>query len=222
LCGTWYRLSAGGLNRGVRPPTSHEEIAAALFFRSAFGHPTVMFRRNIFDATGLRYDETARDAEDFDLWVRLRGHTRFANLPEYLLRYRLHGHQASSQNIARQREAASRVRLNQLSLLVPGASQDEKTLHLRVCDYHEFKSLSELLNARAWLDHLQAMHRGAPLFEPRAFARALAVTWAHCCRRAALGRGELLKAYWSRRYGALDLRMMLQHAAFAYRAMTSR
>jgi glycosyltransferase involved in cell wall biosynthesis len=222
VCGTWYRMSGGGLIRGVRPPISHEDICATLFFRSAFGHPTVMFRRQLIEVTGLRYDGAARDAEDFDLWVRARAHTRFANLPEYLLSYRLHGKQVSNRNATGQDEAAGRVRLSQLALLMPQASEGEKALHLRVCDRHEFTSLPELLEAGTWLDHLQAAHRRRPLFAPRAFGRALAVAWAHCCRRAAIGRGALFHAYLGRRYAVLDMRTMLQHAAFVYRTMVNR
>jgi glycosyltransferase involved in cell wall biosynthesis len=54
-----------------------------------FAHPTVMLRRSVLEEHGLRYDESFRTAQDYELWSRLLIHTRGENLPEPLLRYRL-------------------------------------------------------------------------------------------------------------------------------------
>lgn len=54
-----------------------------------FAHPTVMLRLDVLDAHGLRYAESFRTAQDYELWTRLLTVTRGANLPEPLLRYRL-------------------------------------------------------------------------------------------------------------------------------------
>lgn len=54
-----------------------------------FGHPTVMLRAAALASHGLRYDETFRTAQDYELWTRLLPVTRAANLTEPLLRYRL-------------------------------------------------------------------------------------------------------------------------------------
>src|SRR5204863_8008786 len=54
-----------------------------------FAHPTVMLRLDLLDRHGLRYDETFRTAQDYELWTRLLTVTRGANLPEPLLKYRL-------------------------------------------------------------------------------------------------------------------------------------
>lgn len=59
-----------------------------LFFKSPFVHPTVMMRRSLLAEVG-GYRQEARDAEDFDLWVRMVSVTQAANLPAALLRYRL-------------------------------------------------------------------------------------------------------------------------------------
>jgi glycosyltransferase involved in cell wall biosynthesis len=54
-----------------------------------FGHPTVMLRRAIIEQHRLRYDESFRTAQDYELWTRLLMHTQGANLRQPLLRYRL-------------------------------------------------------------------------------------------------------------------------------------
>jgi glycosyltransferase involved in cell wall biosynthesis len=54
-----------------------------------FAHPTVMFRLDLLDEHGLRYDERCRTAQDYELWTRLLAMTRGANLREPLMKYRL-------------------------------------------------------------------------------------------------------------------------------------
>lgn len=73
-----------------RFPTRDETIRIRELFVNSFSHPGSMFRREIVHAVG-GYDPTYWTAEDADLWSRLRPHTRFANLEEPLVRYRVVG-----------------------------------------------------------------------------------------------------------------------------------
>ncbi|MCM1235286.1 MAG: glycosyltransferase [Ruminococcus flavefaciens] len=59
-----------------------------------FGHPTVMWRRDVFLREKLFYRNTPY-SEDFELWKRVVELFPCANLKEYLLVYRLHGASAS-------------------------------------------------------------------------------------------------------------------------------
>ncbi|MEE9405594.1 MAG: glycosyltransferase [Algisphaera sp.] len=57
---------------------------------NCIAHPTIMFRRAIFDAAGGRYDPAYETAEDFECWLRMSRLTHMACLPEPLLDYRIH------------------------------------------------------------------------------------------------------------------------------------
>lgn len=59
-----------------------------------FGHPTVMWRKDIFLRKNLFYRNTPY-SEDFELWKRVVELFPCANLKEYLLLYRLHEESAS-------------------------------------------------------------------------------------------------------------------------------
>jgi glycosyltransferase involved in cell wall biosynthesis len=91
LVGCWYRrVAEDGTPRGTsRPPTDDATIRARQLFVNSFLHPGVMFRAGVVRAVG-GYDERYWTAQDADLWVRLRDHTRFANVPEALVTYRTH------------------------------------------------------------------------------------------------------------------------------------
>lgn len=60
-----------------------------------FGHPTVMWRKEVFLRAGLFYRDTPY-SEDFELWKRVVELFPCANLKDYLLLYRLHGESASA------------------------------------------------------------------------------------------------------------------------------
>lgn len=60
-----------------------------------FGHPTVMWRKDVFLREKLFYRNTPY-SEDFELWKRVVELFPCANLKEYLLMYRLHGESASA------------------------------------------------------------------------------------------------------------------------------
>jgi O-antigen/teichoic acid export membrane protein len=71
-------------------PTTHAAILEAFSRFNAVAHPAVTFRRATVEAAG-GYQHPERAAQDYELWSRLAaGGRRFANLPEPLLRYRVH------------------------------------------------------------------------------------------------------------------------------------
>lgn len=69
--------------------TSHVEIKWQSLFSTPLFHPTVMARAKILKDN--RYDESFYNSEDYELWSRLlfTTSTRFANLTEPLLYYRV-------------------------------------------------------------------------------------------------------------------------------------
>lgn len=70
-------------------PETDSEIRSRILFINPFVHPTVVFRRSVLDAAGF-YDENLRDAEDWDMWLRIGIRGKFYNLPTYSV-LRLYG-----------------------------------------------------------------------------------------------------------------------------------
>ncbi|MDO9356848.1 MAG: glycosyltransferase, partial [Solirubrobacteraceae bacterium] len=90
-------MDAGGRPTGHVSsfPTAPARIAEALMTRGCvLRHPTVMARRPALDAVGA-YRRVVEGAEDYDLWLRLSERAALANLPDVLLRYRIHDAQVS-------------------------------------------------------------------------------------------------------------------------------
>ena len=76
-----------------RVPFEHAVIKWYLCFGCPIVHPTVMMRRDVVNQAGGYSEEVT--TEDYDLWQRLSGTTRLANLSDVLLCLRKHRRNAS-------------------------------------------------------------------------------------------------------------------------------
>lgn len=83
VIGTSYINVTYGKEKTVFPPITHEDIHKDMFRRNPFAHSTVMFRTDIIKQAG-GYDTTIRYGQDYELWLRVSSHVRFANLKDIL------------------------------------------------------------------------------------------------------------------------------------------
>jgi hypothetical protein len=86
-----------------------------------------MFDRELFARSGLRYDETLDETEDYDLWSRALRLSDGDNLGEPHLLYRIHPQQASQRNRPTQSAIQQRVSLdtiqNELPTITPTVAE---------------------------------------------------------------------------------------------------
>jgi hypothetical protein len=96
-------IDAGGQVIGQRIyPTDSIIIRWRLAFENPLCHPAVLVRRELLQAH--QYDPNLDTAQDYELWCRLVGKTKLANLPETLLRFRKHGENLTYRKGKQQRE----------------------------------------------------------------------------------------------------------------------
>ena len=90
LVGSWYRKidAAGRLLGDRRLPTHDAPLRWALLSHCPIVHSAAMFRRDAIAEAG-GYDDRFAYAQDYELWSRVAGRHRLANLPEFLVRYRV-------------------------------------------------------------------------------------------------------------------------------------
>ena len=84
----------GNFIKKIKLPVYDKEIKEKLLNDSVLMHPTVMLRKDFIKQINA-YRECA-PAEDYDLWTRLSLISSLHNLPEYLLKYRIHSKSVSS------------------------------------------------------------------------------------------------------------------------------
>ncbi|SMM98926.1 Glycosyltransferase [uncultured Candidatus Thioglobus sp.] len=87
VCGGWLK-TFGYRRRTWKFPLTHNEIKAFMLFSPALVHPCVLGKRAFF--TRLKYSDKFVGTEDYELWVRGVDKYTYANIPQVLLKYRLH------------------------------------------------------------------------------------------------------------------------------------
>ena len=181
VCGTWIETFGMGRATVYRNPADDAAIRCALLFESVLAHPSVMIRREMFVSEGLSYDPAMLHAEDYDLWVRASHHTLLANVPEVLLRYRLHPLQVVRKHEATKRETARSIRRRQLERLGIVATAGEEALHESISSWDFAESREFVSAAHVWLLKLAEANRAADLYPRIPFQRTLAERWWAIC-----------------------------------------
>jgi glycosyltransferase involved in cell wall biosynthesis len=182
VCGTWCDLF-GAENWQFRTPTDDAELRFSLVFGCVFVHPSVMWRRELFEQHRLRYDAALTATEDYDLWVRAARLVRFGAVPEVLLRYRKH--ERSATNLRALEGRAQYRRLQKLALQDNGYYVDEDTFEF----HHRYSTVGlssddELPRLRQWLHWLWLSDSGASYRDVDAVGRVCARRWFDACAAA--------------------------------------
>lgn len=109
ICGSWVQRFGTSDKRVVRLHKTDEAIKTEIMFSSPFVHPSVMMRTAM--VRQLHYDVTCEKAEDYDFWVRAAvAGWKMTNVPEVLLRYRVHSEQISTKTMILQHQVGQKIR----------------------------------------------------------------------------------------------------------------
>lgn len=143
-----------GIDKVTTKPLVHEEIRVWQLFHCTFVHPTVMLRRSVIENHGIRYLPYPH-AEDYEIWNRLAELTRLANLPDVLLRYRLHPNQVSNLYEGLQERTAETIRRMQFRQLGLEPSFEEYQTHMDFALFRiKVKYPDHYAKAEAWAHKL--------------------------------------------------------------------
>ncbi len=137
-------------------PRSHDHVAAWMLFANVICNSSVLFRRAVLPR-GRAF--RVYPCEDYDLWLRLSLKTRLENLPEPLVRYRIHEGQSSVANADADRNTADRLRLGQLRALGFRVGREEEGSHAAICPPFRSPRPELLPGIRKWLLDLIGQNR---------------------------------------------------------------
>jgi glycosyltransferase involved in cell wall biosynthesis len=118
------------------------DIRVRNLFKSEFISGAMTFDREKLEAHRLRFDGRIRLGNDWDLSSRALRAGRAANLPEVVLRYRMHGDQMTAGMIDDVGSDSARIRVDALAWAGIVPSDDELHVHMAVspCNYWPFGS----------------------------------------------------------------------------------
>jgi glycosyltransferase involved in cell wall biosynthesis len=101
VCGGWIEYFMGRV-LVLKLPISDAEIKRTLPSDNPIAHPTVMMRTKVIKNLQVYYNPGYSHVEDYELWIRLAVVTCFANIPEVLLKYRIHPEQVGHEHAEEQ------------------------------------------------------------------------------------------------------------------------
>lgn len=112
LCGGQAKMidEAGQFSSNYQVPLSDKEIKKMILKHNPFIHSAIMFKKSILNTT-KGYDESFRFAQDYELWTRVLEKFKTANLPDCLLKYRVHKKNITKSNNLTVRLIGIRIRL---------------------------------------------------------------------------------------------------------------
>lgn len=161
-------------DRLVRLPAEHEDIMRILPRQNCMYHPAMMLRRSAALEVG-GYREQFRNAEDYDLWLRLSRRWRLANVQEPLMRYRFSvGGMSFSRRWEQMRDVQMAIAAYENPDLEGAALEQAADLALARIDRHDFfeqvarGTLMELVLLRNWSDAWRIYRLFAPSLKPAA------------------------------------------------------
>jgi len=197
LCGG--RAAVFGMGRGqyTHPPLTYREITSHMIFDNPIVHPTVMFRRQIFEDHRLRYDPEYCPSDDYELWSRAARLFPIVNLDRVILRYRVHGSSLTQAHWGDMDRHAARVAARELAAL--GLSADDETLrfhrNLGRGRCFPIRQRQELERAESWLGTLLAANTRSGRFSEPEFRRVVAKIWYGACYHAGALGGWMVARY---------------------------
>ncbi len=146
VCGAWAE-SFGESSGLKKTPVLNESIVANLFFNSCIAHPTAFIRNDVLKSNNIYYKDSINVAQDYEFWNRLKKFGKLTNIPEVLLKYRIHDSQISSLKMKKQDEVAYLIRTNQIKELGWNLKEKEIELHNLINDETTTPEVCHLIRA---------------------------------------------------------------------------
>ena len=153
-------------------PGAHDACKARLLFNVCFGHPTVVFRRSVFESGEYFYNEALKQySEEYELWCRMVDKFKFANLPEVLLAYRTVSPSAKNEAQQLRRENSFDIRSKLLTDQLHVSSQEDFNRHDKVANLDRASDAEQLILWEGWLDELLRRSKDYQAFDEAALLK---------------------------------------------------
>ena len=196
VCGTFAK-TFGSVESIWKHPLEDDHIRAEMIFTNPFIHSSVVLRSRVLKEHKIFYEESRRFSQDYELWVRLSGYTKLANLNNILVFHRLHDESAGGIYNVRQKDSGNIVKLAQIKKLGINPSKEEIILHYGLSNSNLKRQRDFVQATENWLRKLCAANRAMRCYPEPAFSKGIAERWYRTCRRSQELGPWTCKIFWS-------------------------
>jgi glycosyltransferase involved in cell wall biosynthesis len=178
-CGSYYEVvdSNGNFTVRIKVPSNSSEIKSFLLFNNCFCHSSVMIRRELIADSMFTHGYDI--IEDYEMAYRLSRTTKLANLPEFIVKYRVHGKNQTVKNAEKMLSLRKKMDARILKDLNIQFTDFELALHSNFVNsnFLAFKTHADLQNLEAWLLKLYAITENKKEFNSETIARIIIKRW---------------------------------------------
>jgi glycosyltransferase involved in cell wall biosynthesis len=182
IVGTWA-WAFGEARFKLLSPADPEGIRAKLLFDSALVHPSVLMRRSSLLTHALAYREFY-PMDDYELWQRAARLFPIANIPEYLIQYRI---SCGSAFFGAEWETQRKIYAQLDRAALPFLGIEPTPAELDIHCYLRRPVTDRRNEAEAWLLKLAEANRRTAYYDSAAFAAMLHERWLIVCDSQRMG-----------------------------------
>ncbi len=124
VCGSYFE-TFGATSTVIQYPLLHDEIAISFLFFNPFCHPSTIWRVESIRNKGILFDSNYNYAEDYKFFSECALHLKCANIPEVLVKYRIHENQMFYLSPQSYFSTTKKIRTDLLSLLSDDLTEHE-------------------------------------------------------------------------------------------------
>ena len=116
--GSFQVINEDGKKMYINKAYCDEMLEKYYLIPSPIGHPTAMFRKSMTVDEGFFYDEKYTSAQDYDLWLRIAKKHKINNIPDVVLKYRVHTNSISKKRSEEQQLNAANIFIRNLPVSI--------------------------------------------------------------------------------------------------------
>ena len=187
VCGTWAKVidATNTVQGKIVNQTYPSFVSIHLLFSVPLVHPSCLMRTAILQQHPYH---PAPAAEDYNLWCRLNGVTRIANIPAFLLYYRWHESNVSKEQNQVQEKNTIQIIRSELQKLHLNPDDETMRIHRLSFRLHGFnqsktaeKHPEDLCLSEKWFEQLLSANKQYKRYNHPAFIAYLWSRWMVLC-----------------------------------------
>lgn len=177
VCSSYLELFGNVNEKWDKAPLTDEALKAKLLFESSIPHAPSIIRMDVLRKHGIEYRFDFPHMEDYDLWLRLKDHTRFAVIPEILYKYRITGENVTLKNNATVLKRKKRIYSRILKTLGIEPTEYQLLLHIGF-ELNQLKISSKVVeDYYNWLWLLQERNNEKAVFPESELKKIIDEKW---------------------------------------------
>ena len=202
VSGTWIRLFGDQPRVIERCPVGASVVKSYLLFDNPMSHSSVIMRRAAMEQFHLRYDPFFKRTEDFDLWSRASEFFAMDNLPEVLIRFRVHGASVTSTTQDVMTQQTEKILARLLKRVGVEPTSEELKFHHIVGHGRRLYSRDDIERTEKWLSMICDRNREVGIHDAESLDKAIGMIWFRLCRNSTPLGAWIWKAYRSSIFSA--------------------